>query len=353
MRYPGEFMSHIDTLSEGLAMKIMYGIDVKSGDDPLITLAKSVSNIGDRLVSPQYIAVIKYCPFLMSVPRWVPLLGPVRRLVEASNEYLQEFREQPMQRLKESGMGAEGIIPRLLQEAAIGNAKSEAYIRQVKDMATIVTLGTHNKASADTTLSSTGTFFLAMANNARPQEIAQREIDMVVGKGHLPTPNDRPNLPYVEAIYQEVLTTLSTGLPHMASQSDSYRGHYIPRGTIVMANIWAMTHDENVYPDPYEFKPERFLDKTVTINDILAYGFGRRVCVGRHLADTVLRWTFACVLACFDIRKETDEKGNEIDIPERYSPGPGVFSHPLPFRCRIIPRHAGVESLVSETPPPE
>ena len=38
-------------------------------------------------------------------------------------------------------MGAEGIIPRLLQEAAIGNAKSEAYIRQVKDMTTIVTLG--------------------------------------------------------------------------------------------------------------------------------------------------------------------------------------------------------------------
>ena len=40
-----------------------------------------------------------------------------------------------------------------------------------------------------------------------------------------------------------------------------------------------MTHDENVYPEPFAFKPERFFDKTGNLNDdarILAYGFGRR-----------------------------------------------------------------------------
>ena len=41
----------------------------------------------------------------------------------------------------------------------------------------------------------------------------------------------------------------------------------------------AMTHDENVYPEPFAFKPERFLDKNGELNDddrILAFGFGRR-----------------------------------------------------------------------------
>ena len=50
-------------------------------------------------------------------------------------------------------------------------------------------------------------------------------------------------------------------------------------GTAVIANIWAMTHNENVYPDPFTFKPERFFDADGTLNDdarILAYGFGRR-----------------------------------------------------------------------------
>jgi hypothetical protein len=68
----------------------------------------------------------------------------------------------------------------------------------------------------------------------------------------------------------------------------------------------AMTHDEELYPDPDEFKPERFLNSNGNINDILAFGFGRRcriawfrvrriradlcgrVCVGRHLADSFL-----------------------------------------------------------------
>jgi cytochrome P450 len=50
-------------------------------------------------------------------------------------------------------------------------------------------------------------------------------------------------------------------------------------GAVVFANIWAMTHDENVYPDPFAFKPERFLNADGTLNDdnrVLAYGFGRR-----------------------------------------------------------------------------
>jgi len=48
---------------------------------------------------------------------------------------------------------------------------------------------------------------------------------------------------------------------------------------MVSSNIWAMTHDESVYPDPFTFKPERFFDADGKLNNdnrILAYGFGRR-----------------------------------------------------------------------------
>ncbi|EEB94271.1 hypothetical protein MPER_06938, partial [Moniliophthora perniciosa FA553] len=64
------------------------------------------------------------------------------------------------------------------------------------------------------------------------------------------------------------------------------------------------------------------------------------ICVGRHLADSTLWLTFASVLACFNIDKERDEQGNDIDVPENYSDGPGIFS--------ITPRHVGVESLILE-----
>ena len=48
---------------------------------------------------------------------------------------------------------------------------------------------------------------------------------------------------------------------------------------MVSANIWAMTHDEKFYPDPFTFQPERFFNGDGTLNDdsrVLAYGFGRR-----------------------------------------------------------------------------
>ncbi|EEB94799.1 hypothetical protein MPER_06331, partial [Moniliophthora perniciosa FA553] len=168
-----------------------------------------------------------------------------------------------------------------------------------------------------------------MTRNTHSQKMAQEEIDAVVGKGRLPNLGDRGRLPYVDAVYQEVMRwypAVPMGVPHMTTEPDEYNGYFIPQGAMVFANIWAMTHDEEVFSEPYDFKPERFLNANTNINDVLAYGFGRRICVGRHLADAVLWLSFASVLACFTIEKEIDEYGNEIEPPEKYSAGPGLFS---------------------------
>jgi cytochrome P450 len=139
-----------------------------------------------------------------------------------------------------------------------------------------------------------------MAKNPQVQRKAQEEIDRVVGTGRLPDVNDRPDLPYIEAIYRELLRyepPLTIGIPHSLLEDDVVNGYFIPRGlsisgqfgglgmtynrlgSFVYSNIWAMTHDENVYPDPFTFKPERFFDADGKLNDdnrVLAYGFGRR-----------------------------------------------------------------------------
>ena len=69
-------------------------------------------------------------------------------------------------------------------------------------------------------------------------------------------------------------------LPKGLSDSTAVKQLTKPRlGTMVSSNIWAMTHDENVYPDPFTFRPERFFKADGTLNDdsrILAYGFGKR-----------------------------------------------------------------------------
>lgn len=87
----------------------------------------------------------------------------------------------------------------------------------------------------------------------------------------------------------------------------------------------SMAHDESRYPNPHTFIPERFLndDGSLKPNDIehLAFGFGRRICVGRHFADTAVWSVIVTFLSVFKILKPLDENGVEIPVEPRFSSG--------------------------------
>lgn len=73
------------------------------------------------------------------------------------------------------------------------------------------------------------------------QRIAQEEMDRVLGPGRLPTVADRAKLPYVDAVVKEVLRwhpVAPMGIPHMSVEADTYKGYYIPKGSLIMPNIW-------------------------------------------------------------------------------------------------------------------
>jgi cytochrome P450 len=80
-----------------------------------------------------------------------------------------------------------------------------------------------------------------MALNPDVQHNAQDEIDRVIGPGRLPTIADRDRMPYVNAVVKEVFRwhpALPMGIPHMSTVDDIYDGYYIPKGSILMPNIW-------------------------------------------------------------------------------------------------------------------
>lgn len=95
--------------------------------------------------------------------------------------------------------------------------------------------------ASESTVSAMHTFFLAMLLHPNAQREAQREIDTFIGTDRLPTVADRVRLPYVEAVLKECLrwnVVAPLALPHASDEEYLYRGYRIPKGSIILANIW-------------------------------------------------------------------------------------------------------------------
>ncbi|QRV99602.1 cytochrome P450 family protein [Ceratobasidium sp. AG-Ba] len=118
-----------------------------------------------------------------------------------------------------------------------------------------------------------------------------------------------------EDYVKQLAVTLFTGVPHSCFEDDVYKGYRIPKGAIVFANVWAITRNTTVYPDPESFNPDRYLDPKVPIPP--TFGFGRRSCPGVHYARASLFIAITTILATFDISYAKDAKGNDIvPVPE-------------------------------------
>ena len=108
-----------------------------------------------------------------------------------------------------------------------------------------------------------------------------------------------------------------------------------------------MLHDDAVYKNPDEFIPERFLETTnPRLQDFeLPFGFGRRICVGMHLARNSLFITISRILWAFDIIPPLADNGKPV-LPDRWDFTNGFNSKPVSFRCQIKARSARAAECV-------
>ncbi|TFK18376.1 O-methylsterigmatocystin oxidoreductase [Coprinopsis marcescibilis] len=208
-------------------------------------------------------------------------------------------------------------------------------------------------AGANTTYCATGAIFAALLTHPEVQRKAQAAIDAVTGGDRLPIPADIDDIPYLEALVKEVtrwFTVSPLGVPHLSSEDEEFNGYFIPKGTLLMANSWAILHDPEVFQNPHEFRPERYLkdgkiDPTVLDPDLTAFGFGRRICPGRYIGKVILKFTVASVLSVFDIVPAKDANGN--DIAPVLEQSTEVITSLKPYQCDVKPRSAKHAALLA------
>ncbi|KAK0458203.1 cytochrome P450 [Desarmillaria tabescens] len=347
--HPEAFRNNIRRMAVANIMRIAYGYvvaDDVEADELVILATQVMRDVSAALAPNKYF--VNAIPLLRYIPAFMPGAS-FKRKAAKSRETFDLFLRKPFEVVLnqvKSGTALPSLLANALEKNGLENSMSDTtYLNRLKDAGAEV-----YGAGTDTNVSLITSFYLAMVLYPDVQRRAQEEISAVIGDERLPKLSDRESLPYVYALVQEIFRW-NPSVPSVTRAilvPDVYHGFDIPAGTMVVANAWAITRNESLFPDPETFNPERHLnrDKEVEIPEptSLAFGFGRRSCPGSYLAvDTV--WTaVAMTLATCTISPELDAEGKTI-LPEvRYTSG--AFSHPYPFSCRIHRRSESVSELL-------
>ncbi|KAI6122285.1 cytochrome P450 [Pisolithus thermaeus] len=358
---PQDFQGHFTTLASAIVMDIGYGYAVAPRNDPLVAKAIQLLDIIVEVGTPERTAFLSTFPFLAHIPSWMPG-GIWKRRAKECRRLIRNILDDPFQYVRDRVvrssplLSISAIFPRplalktsMVQDMyEMGEDNFDAPFDKemiIKDVAATLFL-----TGVEPTYFVASIFLLAMVLYPDVQKKAQEEIDRVVGTDRLPDFDDRPNLPYIEAVTLETLRWLPVtplGIPHMTTADDVCKGMHIPRGATIVPNVWAMTRDPERFPEPDTFNPNRYLPPSGELVDVTAspvFGFGRRICPGKYLAEQGLWATIVSILATLQIGKLKDVNGNDIEVHPEFKTGIGLC--PKPFPCSIKARSVEAEQLI-------
>ncbi|XP_046569365.1 cytochrome P450 2J6-like [Haliotis rubra] len=223
-----------------------------------------------------------------------------------------------------------------LKEMRRRQQKQETTTLDLENLAQIITdLFTGGSETTSTTIRWALVYFL---NYPDVQEKCFQEILENVGQSRRPSMKDKTNLPYVEATIMETLRYADIapiGIPHTVPHDVQFRGFTFPQGVTVILNLDSVLQDANVWGDPQNFRPDRFLDDAGKIQkreEFIPFSLGRRVCLGESMSRMELFLFLTTMIQRFKFGPVNGEKPPMEGIL-------GLSYSPKEFKLNVIPRN--------------
>lgn len=168
---------------------------------------------------------------------------------------------------------------------------------------------------------------------------ATEELDRVIGRERWVEEKDIVNLPFVDAIAKETMRLHPVApmlVPRLAREDCRVAGYDIPEGTRILVSVWTIGRDPNLWENPDEFCPERFIGKDIDVKgqdfELLPFGSGRRMCPGYSLGIKVIHSTLANLLHGFTWRLPDGIKIEDLNMEEIFG-----LSTPKKFPLVVVP----------------
>jgi cytochrome P450 len=265
-------------LTMEIILRAVFGLD--SGDrlEGLRERLSTMLAFGDRPISllpppPERVEKI--------LERVGPFVGFLRLQEEADAMLFDLIDER-----RREGSQRDDVLSMLLEARhEDGSPMSDQELRD--ELMTLLVAG------HETTASTLAWAFERLGRNPRVLGRLQEEIDADGGNG------------YLTATIQETLRrrpVLPNVAPRLVMKPVEIGGWSYPPGVCLVGNAYLVHHDPEIYPDPYEFRPERFLDEPPGTYTWIPFGGGRRRCIGASFAMLEMQIVLRSVLAARELR---------------------------------------------------
>ncbi|KAM7514385.1 hypothetical protein LguiA_003968 [Lonicera macranthoides] len=254
----------------------------------------------------------------------------ILKLHKKCDTFLQSLVDDHKNKRKVSSGSNEGNTKTLIDAMlSLQDSEPEHYTDDIikGNISTILLAGT------DTSSSTMEWAMSLLLNHPEVLEKARVELDNNVSHDHLVDEADLSKLPYLQCIIHETLRLFPVApllVPHVSSDDCTIGGFDIPRGTMLLANAWAIHRDPKVWVDPTSFRPERFESGQNEGYKFVPFGMGRRQCPGAGLANRVMSLSLAALIQCFEWERVDEEL---VDLTE----GKGLTmpkAKPLEAMCK-------------------
>ncbi|QLI73086.1 Multifunctional cytochrome P450 monooxygenase af510 [Metarhizium brunneum] len=333
---PEDLFQLLRTEVGSIILKITYGYSTNHDTtDPLVDLISHVMLAFSHALQPFY-WLVDIIPAISYLPDWLPGMGfkEIARRTHKMSDLMVDVPYSFVLRQMRSGSYLPSYVSKLVEQ--FNKDTGELKISRDNEDTIKYTAGTLYAGGSDTSATTLNACILAMIMFPEVQRKAQEEIDLVIGNERLPSFKDQEKLPYIDSIVKEVLRWFPVapmGSAHETTEDITYSGYLIPKGAILSPAVWWFCHDPQVYSNPSSFDPGRFLEPRNEPDPTGIFGYGRRICLGRYLANATIFLTIAQTLAIFNISKAIDKNG--VEIKPACKPTHGMISRLVNFPYRI------------------
>ncbi|MCD7464918.1 hypothetical protein HAX54_000188 [Datura stramonium] len=260
---------------------------------------------------------------------WIDkLLGNISRLeknFKDFDELYEELIEQHLDPNRPKSMEGD-ILDLLLQLKKNKSTPIDLTLEHIKAIVMNVLL-----AGSETSAATVIWAMTALMKNPKAMKKVQEEIRKSVGKkDNILNEDDIQNLPYFKAVIKEcfrLYPTVPILIPRESMEKTTLQGYEIQPGTIVHVNSWAIARDPEIWENPEEFIPERFLNNNIDYKgqdfELLSFGAGRRGCPGITLGIATVELALSNLLYAFDWELPCGMTKEDINTDVR----PGITMH--------------------------